>query len=218
MGKVLVLYSGGLDSTVLLWELRHRGLVAECLTVDYGQGARGELIAAGRLCRHLEVEQHLVSVPNLQYQLQPQGAGFPGRRLLLLSLAVAVACAREIDTVAYAERIDTSLADWNHAAAHLVDLGHKGRIALYAPYQERTKEDLLRRGRRLRVPFRHTWSCVRSDRIHCGRCRPCVQRLRAFRAAQWPDPTQYRDAEAPAFSLLRPYLGPEPWGEPERVA
>ena len=55
MTTVLV-YSGGLDSTVLLYYLRSTGHELRCLGVDYGQRHRRELQAAERICRDAGVE------------------------------------------------------------------------------------------------------------------------------------------------------------------
>ena len=50
-GKVIVIYSGGLDSTTLLYHLRAERWEVKALSVDYGQRHReGELGAAEAIC------------------------------------------------------------------------------------------------------------------------------------------------------------------------
>ncbi|MGF1448981.1 MAG: 7-cyano-7-deazaguanine synthase QueC [Opitutales bacterium] len=49
---VVVVYSGGLDSTVLLAHLIHEGNQVFALTLDYGQRHRREIEAAKQICAH----------------------------------------------------------------------------------------------------------------------------------------------------------------------
>lgn len=220
MAKVILCFSGGLDATVLLWELRTRGLVVECLTVDYGQEARAELIAAGELCRRAGAEQHLVQIPNLRLQLGASHVGFSARRGMFLSLALALAAARDAETVALAERIDTALGEWPYAANHLAQISHRGRIGLYMPFVERTKDKITALGRHLKAPLAKTWSCSRGGTEHCGLCRACVQRRRGFVGAEVSDPTDYEEApETPALpARLRVYAGSDRWDRPDSAA
>jgi asparagine synthetase B (glutamine-hydrolysing) len=49
--KTVLIYSGGLDSTVLLYELRAAGDEVLALSIDYGQRHRRELAHAERIAR-----------------------------------------------------------------------------------------------------------------------------------------------------------------------
>ena len=55
--KSVVIYSGGLDSTVLLYHLKANGHDLSALSVDYGQRHRRELDCAAKICK-------LAGVPN----------------------------------------------------------------------------------------------------------------------------------------------------------
>ena len=43
LDKTILIYSGGMDSTVLLYLLISQGFTVECLSVDYGQKHKKEL-------------------------------------------------------------------------------------------------------------------------------------------------------------------------------
>ncbi|MDQ3821555.1 MAG: 7-cyano-7-deazaguanine synthase, partial [Acidobacteriota bacterium] len=48
--KVIAIYSGGMDSTVLIYHLRAQGYDVRALSVDYGQRHRKELDSARLIC------------------------------------------------------------------------------------------------------------------------------------------------------------------------
>jgi len=63
--RAVVLLSGGLDSSTVLALARQRGFEPHCLSVDYGQRHRGELLAARRVARALGAASHRVARVNL---------------------------------------------------------------------------------------------------------------------------------------------------------
>jgi 7-cyano-7-deazaguanine synthase len=66
------------------------------------------------------------------------------------------------------------------------------RIRIETPLIQMTKEQIVRRGVELGVPFELTWSCYQSEDAACGACESCVLRLRGFAAAGAADPIPYR--------------------------
>jgi 7-cyano-7-deazaguanine synthase len=58
--RAVVLLSGGLDSTTVLAIARADGLECHCLTVDYGQRHRVELVAARRVADALAAASHRI--------------------------------------------------------------------------------------------------------------------------------------------------------------
>ena len=51
--KTVLVYSGGMDSTTLLYELLHQGDEVMCLSFDYSQRHKKELVAAKKICAAL---------------------------------------------------------------------------------------------------------------------------------------------------------------------
>ena len=67
--------------------------------------------------------------------------------------------------------------------------GAAGRpIQIVAPLLRKSKAQIIRLGKRLRVPFELTWSCYQGRRHPCGCCDSCLLRTLGFREAGFPDP------------------------------
>jgi 7-cyano-7-deazaguanine synthase len=217
-GTVLV-YSGGLDSTTLLYDLRAQGHTLHALGVDYGQRHARELAAAARLAAAAGVPYRTVDLRALtpllggSSQTDPavavplghyadptmRATVVPNRNLLLLSVAAAWAISQGAGAVAYAaHRGDHPVYPdcrpaFVDAARAVLALVHYTPVALLAPYLALTKADLVRRGTALGVPYGETWSCYVGGAVHCGACGTCVERRLAFIEAGTTDPTRYAD-------------------------
>ncbi len=130
--SVVLVYSGGLDSTVLLGHLIHEGHRVFALTVDYGQRHRREIEAARALCRYFQgreradggqlIEHRVADLSTLQSILGgssltereiavPKGhytedsmkaTVVPNRNMILLSVAAGWALSLKAGAVAYA--------------------------------------------------------------------------------------------------------------------
>jgi len=62
--RAVVLLSGGMDSTVNIFEASRRGKVLLALTVDYGQRAvQREIQAAQKIAAHLNIQHRVLSLP-----------------------------------------------------------------------------------------------------------------------------------------------------------
>jgi 7-cyano-7-deazaguanine synthase len=65
-------------------------------------------------------------------------------------------------------------------------------LRIETPLIRLTKEQIVRKGAELQVPFELTWSCYQSEDAACGACESCVLRRRGFAAAGVVDPIPYR--------------------------
>lgn len=214
--KAVLTYSGGLDSTVLLYHLRAGGHELRCLSVDYGQRHRRELEAAAGICRDAGVELQVADLRSLRGLLAgssltsdiavPEGhyaeenmkvTVVPNRNMILLSVAIGWAVSLQYDAVAYAaHRGDHTIypdcrPEFAEAVARVASLCDWRPIRLEAPFIAMSKADIVREGARLGVPFERTWSCYQGGEVHCGRCGTCVERREAFVLAGVADPTRY---------------------------
>lgn len=128
MKKVIVLASGGVDSTCLLYHLAAREVPAAqkmdmvAISFNYGQRHRRELKSATRVCQELGIRHtvadlsrisHLlagssqtspdVAVPHGHYAEEPMKATVvPNRNMIMLSVAAAWAVSLKFDAVAFA--------------------------------------------------------------------------------------------------------------------
>jgi 7-cyano-7-deazaguanine synthase len=221
MDQVVVIHSGGMDSTVLLYHLRAEGFDVAALSVDYGQRHRKELERAKEICRLIGVHHEIADLSGLTRLLGgsaltnssvdvPEGhyaeesmktTVVPNRNMLMMSVAICWAVARKAQFVAYGAHAGdhTIYPDCRPEFAAAMDnaarLADWSEVGVLSPFVEMTKTDIARRGSELGVPFELTWSCYKGEERHCGRCGTCVERAAAFAAAGVLDPTDYEDPD-----------------------
>lgn len=216
--KSILSYSGGLDSTILLYHLKYRlGNEVRCLSVDYGQRHHKELDAAKAICRDLKVEHRIANLTQLRDLFAgssqtsddievPEGhyaaenmklTVVPNRNMVLLSLAVAWAISTKSDAVAFAAHAGDHTIypdcrpEFTEAMQKAVTLCDWHKVQLLRPFVLMTKADLVGIGDSLKVPMGRTWSCYKGGNEHCGKCGTCTERREAFILAGVPDPTIY---------------------------
>lgn len=220
MKKAIVLHSGGLDSTVLLYYLRDKEVEVLPLSINYGQRHWKELNAAFEVCRAGEFSWKRLDLQPLRELLHgssqtdnevevPYGhysddnmkvTVVPNRNMVLLSMAVAYAISEKADTVAYAAHAGdhAQYPDCREpfiaALSQAISLCDYNPPRLFAPFATRAKGDIVRLGSELSVPMHLTWSCYQGGDIHCGKCGTCVERAEAFYLARVNDPTVYQDS------------------------
>ena len=217
--KALVLFSGGLDSTVLATQMKQEATETRLLSIDYGQRHAKELDHSQKVADHLGLAHEILKLPQLGQILGgssltdksitlPEGhyaeesmksTVVPNRNMILLALAGGHALSIGFDTIAYAAHAGDhtiypdcrpEFADAMNKALGLADWND---LNLHRPYVEMTKSDLVTLGEELNAPLQLTWSCYAGNEIHCGKCGTCVERKEAFALANIPDPTKYEE-------------------------
>ncbi len=144
MQKAVVLVSGGIDSTVLLFSLRQREYALHALAFHYGQRHRRELACAQRQCETAGVQEfRCVSMPflgellregtslleaggpvpdldNIPRALRDQPPTYvPHRNMLFLSIAAAYAESIGADRVFYGAQVQDEYGYWDCTPAFL---------------------------------------------------------------------------------------------------
>lgn len=215
--KTVVIVSGGLDSATLMYMLRNNGHELLALSFDYGQRHAKEVDAARDICKEIEVEHHIVdlksvtpliatsSQTNLDIEV-PEGhyaedsmkaTVVPNRNMMMLSIAIAAAVAREFTQVAFgAHGGDHAIypdcrPEFVRAMNHAAEVADWKPVNVLAPFAQNDKASIVRIGVKLGVPFARTWSCYNGRELHCGVCGTCVERREAFQLAGVEDPTAY---------------------------
>lgn len=215
--KSVLIYSGGLDSTVLLHKLARDGAIIEAISVDYGQRHLKELEFAKENCGRLGVAHRLADlsglapifgknaltnaatqVPDGSYAAENIALTVvPNRNMILLSIAAARAMALGADSVAYAAHGgDHALyadctPEFASALANAIRIAGEGKVGLVRPFMSFDKAGIVKLGAELGVDFSQTWSCYKGGDIHCGLCSTCRERREAFKLAGVADPTIY---------------------------
>ncbi|WFE27684.1 7-cyano-7-deazaguanine synthase QueC [Solwaraspora sp. WMMD791] len=219
--KVVLVLSGGLDSTVLAHRLRAEGCDLTMLSFNYGQSHRRELEFAYRTAASLGGAHRIVQLGAIAELLAGSSLTDPAvampdghysdssmratvvsnRNAIMLDVAVAHAVAIGANAVAFgAHAGDHPIypdcrPSFVAAYEQMVRVANEGFIdsdfVVLAPFINASKSQIVAEGARLGVPFEDTWSCYRGGARHCGRCGTCVERREAFFVANVADPTEY---------------------------
>ena len=212
--KLLLIFSGGMDSTTLLYDLIDQGHTMTTMSFNYQQRHHKELVAAQKVAGMVGVgweevdlstlsrfltgssqSDTSVSVPRGRYD-EPtmKQTVVPNRNMIMLAVAGAAAITRKLDGVVYGAHAGdhTIYPDCREpfvtsmmAALHLCDW-HP--VKLLAPYLHKTKNDICARGLELGVPFGETWTCYVGEDHPCGTCGACTERAEAFASTHTDDP------------------------------
>ena len=215
----LIVYSGGLDSTVLLHYLKATGKAFAALMFDYGQKHKKELEFAVANCKKLGVPYDIanltsitslfggnsltdagVDVPEGGYKDENMmSTVVPNRNMIMISIAAARAISLGTDEVAYAAHSGDHAIypdcrpEFADALDGVLRLCHYWPVKPCRPFVNMTKADIVKLGDQLGVDFSLTWSCYKGGHLHCGKCGTCVERKEAFALAGVADPTVYEE-------------------------
>ena len=218
---VIVVASGGLDSTVLAYWLAAKGYRLTLTSFDYRQRHRVELDHAVEIARLLNSPHNMidltslgalltgsaltdsaVAVPNGHYtDASMKSTVVPNRNAIMLDIAVSIAVAEQADAVAFgAHAGDHTIysdcrPEFVEQFTRTAKVANEGLLVsgfqVLTPFLTLTKAEIVGLGDMLNVPFDRTWSCYRGADVHCGQCGTCVERREAFQNSNVADPTEY---------------------------
>lgn len=192
MRNAVVLLSGGLDSATTLAIARSQGFECYCLSFDYGQRHRTELLAAEKVAAALGAREHRCFSLNLA---QFGGSALtdasiavpvdgltdgipvtyvPARNTVFLSLALAwaeVLGARDIflginavDYSGYPDCRPEFVAAFEALANLATKAGVEGeRFNIHSPLLRASKAEIIATGSALGVDYSQTISCYQAD-------------------------------------------------------
>ena len=210
--KAVLVYSGGLDSTTLLYE--YKDSIALAVSFDYGsKHNKRELEFAALNCKRLGIRHLVISLEFMGKYFRsdlligggdiPEGSYadenmkstvVPFRNGIMLSIAAGLAESYELDAIMLANHSGDHAIypdcrpEFIEGMAAAVEAGTYNGVKVVSPYCNMTKRDIALRGRELGVDFSLTYSCYKGGEKHCGRCGTCVERKEALEGF---DPTEY---------------------------
>lgn len=213
----IIVLSGGLDSTTMLYEYKER--IAMALSFNYGSNHNEkELTFAKMHCERLGIPHVIISLDFIHQYFHsslleganavPEGnyddenmrsTVVPFRNGIMLAIAAGMADNQGLKQIMLA----------NHAGDHAIypdcrpafvdamnqaiKAGTYEGIELFTPYTGITKADIARRGKALGIDYAETWSCYKGGEKHCGKCGTCTERREALREAGINDTTIYEE-------------------------
>ena len=214
--KVVVIYSGGMDSFTVLNRAIQEGYDVYAVSFNYGQRHSKELEFASRVCKKHNIEHKVVDISTVNQLLSgssltddidvPEGhyeeasmksTVVPNRNMMMLSMAVAYAVSIEAEAVYFgAHSGDHAIypdcrTEFVEAMNAVCKIANYQAVEVRAPYLAASKIDILTDGLKLGLDYANTWTCYNGREKACGVCGACQERLEAFAKNGVSDPLEY---------------------------
>lgn len=214
--KVVVIYSGGMDSFTVLNRAIKDGKEVYALSFDYGQKHVKELKCASDVCQELNVQHKVIDISAINQLLAgssltddieiPEGhyeaenmksTVVPNRNMILLSLAVGYAVSVGASQVYYGAHSGDHAIYPDCRPEFVLKMNDVCQIAnyepveIFSPYLNVSKTDILTDGLKMGLDYSNTWTCYNGREKACGKCGACQERLEAFRDNNATDPLAY---------------------------
>ena len=215
--KVVVIYSGGMDSYTVLHKAIQQGLTAYALTFDYGQRHIKEIDVARGVCKELGINHKVIDISAINQLIggssltdnsidvalghyeeeNMKSTVVPNRNMILLSLAIGYAVsigaeqvyygAHSGDHAIYPDCRPEFVEKMNDVAA----IANYQKTEIFSPYLKTNKIGILKDGLAMGLDYSKTWTCYNGREKACGKCGSCVERLEAFAENGLTDPIAY---------------------------
>lgn len=217
MFDTVIIFSGGMDSTVLLADLIEKGQRISAVSFNYGsKHNHKELAMAQAITMQMNIEHRIIALPFINELFDstllrsggdvPDGSyDAPGMKATVvpfrngIMLAIAAGYAESIGAreVALGSHSGDHYIypdcrpEFNQAISRAAWLGTGEKVTLRFPFAHMDKRDIGDLGRKLGVDFNQTWTCYKGGRLHCGTCGACRERKYALRHDEHKDGTNY---------------------------
>tara|TARA_Y100000310_G_C20675483_1_gene812792 strand:- start:956 stop:1609 length:654 start_codon:yes stop_codon:yes gene_type:complete len=214
--RAVVIMSGGMDSTTLLYDVINQDYKVTAISFDYNQKHKKELFCATHTCKKLNIKHEVFDL-SLLNQIAPSSLTredwdvpeghyadeemketiVPNRNMVMLSLATSYAINIKADKLFYGAHsgdhdIYPDCRDaFVNSMKESISLSDWHNVELEAPYLTLDKGDIVKKGTILNVDYSMTWTCYKGKRKACGKCGSCVERLEAFNKYSIIDPLVY---------------------------
>ncbi|MDR2616979.1 MAG: 7-cyano-7-deazaguanine synthase QueC [Endomicrobium sp.] len=209
--KAIVLLSGGLDSTTILYYALSKGYKCNCIIFDYGQKHKKEINSAVKIAKLANVNYSLIKItlPWSNDVLTNKNKKVPihkrlprtvpptyvlGRNTLFLSYALSFAQSinannifigvNAVDFSNYPDCTPEFIKAYNNVLKSL-----KTKIIIQAPLLKLNKAQIIKLGTKLNVPYKNTWTCYNGFDKPCMQCDSCKLRAKGFKESKIDDPT-----------------------------
>lgn len=214
--KVVVIYSGGMDSFTVLNRALKDGKKVYALSFDYGQRHVKELECAASVCKSLKIDHKIIDISSINQLLAgssltddieiPEGhyesenmksTVVPNRNMILLSLAVGYAVSVGAAQVYYgAHSGDHAIypdcrPEFVQKMNEVCQIANYESVEIFSPYLAVNKAAILANGLDMGLDYSDTWTCYNGRTKACGKCGSCQERLEAFSENKMVDPISY---------------------------
>jgi 7-cyano-7-deazaguanine synthase len=201
--RAVILLSGGLDSSTVLYFAKAKGYKCQALIFDYGQRHKRELRSAVAVAKRARVPYQIlkiklpwkgsalldkkIKVPVRRKFTNIPPTYVPARNTIFLSFALSYAEAIGARAIFIgANAIDFSgypdcRPQFFKAFQKVIQTGTKARkIKIEVPLLRLTKAQIVKLAKKLKVPVELTWSCYQGGKQPCRVCDACRLREKGF--------------------------------------
>ena len=215
MKDSLIVLSGGLDSTTMLYEYQYR--IGMAVSFHYGSNHNDRELDFAKLhCERLGIPHLVIRLPFIKQFFQssllagadaiPEGnyndenmqsTVVPFRNGIMLSIAAGIAENNKMQYVMLANHAGDHTIypdcrpDFVEAMNNAIHFGTWNGVQLLTPYTHLTKAEIAAKGPALGIDYAQTWSCYKGGEHHCGVCGTCRERKEALQMAGVEDRTVY---------------------------
>jgi len=213
MKDIVILYSGGMDSSIALYQ--YAGQIRLAVSFDYGsKHNKMEIEYAARNCKALDIEHRIIEldlnkmgfvsdllqsggdIPEGHYEDESmKKTVVPFRNGIMLSIAAGIAESMDCNRLLISNHAGDHAIypdcrpDFIQSMSKAINFGTYNNVEIMAPFTYLTKREIALMGKLKNVPFEYTYSCYNGQTLHCGTCGTCVERKEAL---QGFDPTIYQ--------------------------
>ncbi|MDR3195682.1 MAG: 7-cyano-7-deazaguanine synthase QueC [Endomicrobium sp.] len=208
--KAVILFSGGVDSTTVLYYAINKGYKCSCLLFDYDQRHKKEIKSALKIAKVVKAEHSIVKIflpwsndvlTNKDkkvpvHKILPKSVPptyVPGRNALFLSYALSYAQSIKAEAIFIGVNA-VDFSNYPDCTANFIK-AYNGvlkalntKIAVQTPLLKMNKAQIVKLGMKLNVPYEHTWTCYNGYSKPCMECDSCKLRAKGFKEAKLLDP------------------------------
>ena len=207
MKDSLLVLSGGMDSTTMLYEYQDR--IALALSFHYGSNHNDKELAFAKLhCQRLGIEHIIIplqfikehfnssllqgseAIPEGNYDEQNmKSTVVPFRNGIMLAIAAGMAENRGLQYIMLANHSGDHTIypdcrpEFVKAMDSAVCAGTWNNVRLLTPYTNISKAEIARHGLQLGINYDETWSCYKGGDKPCGVGGTCREREQALKEA-----------------------------------
>jgi 7-cyano-7-deazaguanine synthase len=210
-----ILFSGGLDSAVLLtyaanqgpvqplyvsvglaWETQERA-AAEAVVASVASGEVRPLVTLDADMHDIYPATHwAIKGTAPAYDTPDEDVYIEGRNIVLLAKASVFMARASIHRVFLGplagNPFPDASAEFFGAMSRALSIGLDSPIEIATPFAAMHKPEVIKLGESLGVAMERSLSCMQPvGGVHCGRCSKCRERIEGFRAAGVEDRTLY---------------------------
>ncbi|OLS19383.1 MAG: 7-cyano-7-deazaguanine synthase [Candidatus Heimdallarchaeota archaeon LC_3] len=208
--RAIVLLSGGMDSTTLLYNVMKYHLNIITLSFNYGQRHQREIKSAVKIAERVRIKHEIITIQIPKFVGSPLAdyntdiptqvekkqsiTVVPFRNSLFLLQACAMAKFYKANRIYIAAVANDQLSypdcrpKFFQAFQEMINAQEETDIEIFYPFVTKSKIDIVKLGQELGVPWEDTWSCYQGLELPCETCDACKERIYAFESLNLKDP------------------------------